>query len=110
MAMGAVELTVHVSDIDTAIQSFNVIRLKRSLTGETGVYDLITAGVPASAELLASVISPYNVNGKTLTVTLDSEDPVDVTFVGTDPISVDDVAIAINTVLGVSIASDATGI
>jgi len=102
----SMKLTISVSDIDTVIQSFNVIRIKRSVDGIDGLYTLLTAGTPRSAFLTASGPGSYDVSGKTLEVSMDFQAPVLVTFTGAAPLSTSQVVSQINTALGDVVASD----
>ena len=102
----SVQLTISVSNIDTVIESFNVIRVKRSVDGIVGPYTLITANIPAAAFLLSSETGPYDVAGKTLEISVDFQAPILVTFVGTAPLVTTDVANQINTALGDTVAVD----
>ena len=85
--MGAVKINISVSDITTVLLSFNVIRVYKSVTGEVGPYFMITAGAPVAATLTSPNEQNFNVVGKTLTVQVDSFDPVDVLFTGTAPLT-----------------------
>lgn len=109
--MPAVKLNITVRDVDSVMTSFNVIRIKRSITGETGEYNLITANAPAAATLLAPNAEPYDVVGKTLQILRDSHAQVDVLFTGGvgDLLSAAQVASQINAEVGVVIGADESG-
>lgn len=102
----SMKLTISVSDIDTVIQSFNVIRIKRSVDGIDGTYTLLTADAPRAAFLIASGAGPYDVAGKTLELSIDFQTPVLVTFTGTAPLVTSDVVDQINAALGDAVAID----
>ncbi len=107
--MGAVKVTINVGEIDDVIQSFDLIKLQRSITVAAGPFVDLTKTTPAAATLLSPTAGPYNVNNKTLLLTLDSNPQTSLTFIGTDPITSDDVATAIITAVGESIAVDEAG-
>jgi hypothetical protein len=100
------QITVTVSNIATVIQSFNVIRIKRSVDGIDGPYTLLTDDVPTAASLLSTITGPYNVVGKTLEISVDFQVPILVVFTGTDPLSTTEVVNQINTALGDTVAVD----
>src|SRR5688572_22873501 len=102
----AILLTIDVPDIATVLQSFNTIRIKRSTTGEAGVYSLITSNTPVAATLLAPNAANYNVAGKTLGIVRDLAAQVNVVFTGVDPLTVDQVVTQINAAVGAAIASN----
>lgn len=104
----AVQLKINVREPDTVLASFNAIRVKRSITGEAGVYSLLTALAPAAAILQATEDELYDVSGKTLSILRDSHAQVDVHFTGTGLLTATQVATQINAALGVSIASVVT--
>jgi hypothetical protein len=108
--MGAVNLDIFVSDIAAALASFNVIRVRRSTTLPTGPFTEITKVAPPDAATLTGTLSsPFVVVGQTLQLIRDSQPQVNVTFTGTNPLTVDQVKDQINTAAGVIIAADAAG-
>ena len=102
----SLKLTIAVSDIDTVIQSFNVIRIKRSVDGIGGPYTLLTANTPRAGFLVAPIAGNYDVAGKTLTLSIDFATPIEVTFTGTAPLDASAVVAQINAALGEVVASD----
>lgn len=103
--MPSIKLRINVRDITAVLSSYDVIRVKKSTTGENGQYDYITGASPTSAQLIAPTDESYTIVGKTLQILRDSHDQVEVTFTGTDPLSAAQVVSQINTAVGVSIAS-----
>jgi hypothetical protein len=102
----SMKLTISVSDIDTVIQSFDTVRIRRSIDGIDGAYNLITANTPQAAVLVAPAVGNYDVAGKTLNLSIDFQTPVLVTFTGTAPLDADAVATQINGALSASVAID----
>jgi hypothetical protein len=101
----SIKINVNVRDPATVMASFNVLRVKRSVTGIEGNYDYITAAAPAPATLLASVIELYDVAGKTLQLIRDSHDAVDILFSGLAPLTAAQVASQTNAVLSLNVAA-----
>lgn len=96
--MGTVNLEIFVQDIATVLQSYDSIKIQRSTTGEAGVYEDLTAASAESAELLATIVGPYSVVGMALKLIVDHAVENEVTFTGTNPLSVDQVVDQINVV------------
>lgn len=107
--MGAVRLSLSVSGIETVLQSFNVIRVKRSTTGIGGTYTAITDNAPAPAQLVAPQAGNYDVASKTLQIKVDSDAQVDVLFSGLNPKTAAQASDEINTAVGSVIAADVAG-
>jgi hypothetical protein len=105
----AIQLSINVRDTATVLASFKAIRVKRSTTGESGAYSLVTAAAPSSAVLQASVPEFYNVVGRTLSILRDSHAQVNVLFTGVGTLSAAQVASQINATVGVTIASVTSG-
>lgn len=103
--MGSIKLRITVRDIAAVLGSYDVIRVKKSTTGEGGPYSYITDTAPTAAQLVAPTDESYNVVGKTLQILRDSHAMVEVTFTGTDPLTAATVVSQINTEVGVGIAS-----
>jgi len=101
---GVNTLEIFVDDIASVMASFNVIRIRRS-TSETGPWSEITAAAEAPAELLGSEVTPFDLVGLTMQLQVDSQALEDIVFTGTDPLSVDQVAVQINSVF-TGVASD----
>jgi hypothetical protein len=106
--MGVTRLTITVGDISAAMESFDVIRIKRSVTGITGTYGLITDVTPQPARLQPQVAGPWAVVSKTLKFKIDSTPEFTIIFTGTDPLNAAQVAAQINALVGYALAS-ATG-
>lgn len=105
----AIVLSITVSDIAAALASFNVIRIKRSTTGLTGTYSVITAVTPQPARLQPPLPSPYAVVSKTLQVIRDSHPQVNIIFTGIDPLSAAQLVPQFNVALGAVVASEVLG-
>jgi len=105
----AVSLTIHVSDIESTLALYNVIKLKRSTTGISGTYVDLTDTTPQPATLQPPIGSPYNVTGEVLQVKVDSGPQVNIAFTGTNPLSAAQLAPQINAALGETIASEVGG-
>jgi hypothetical protein len=101
-----VTLSISVTGIAQVLLSFDTIRVKRSITGVDGTYNLLTDLAPDAAFLLAPTSGNYNVSGKTLQVLSDQDAQVDILFTGTDPLTTAQVVSQVNTALGDVIASD----
>lgn len=104
--MGAVRLSISVTDVNQVLLSFNVIRIKRSITGVSGSYGLITANTAAPAYLRSPSAGTYDVGGKTLQLYVDREAMHSILFPGLVPLTTSQVVDHVNTALGASIASD----
>ena len=96
--MAVISLDIHIEDLPSVLALFNNIQVWRATT-ELGTYAEITAPVEMPARLEGSVPGPWPVNGTTLSVVLNSADPVNIVFVGTDPFNLHDVLQQINTVI-----------
>lgn len=101
-------LELYVSDIVSAMASYDTMKLRRSLL-EVGPWTEITAPIATSATLTGTTDSPFTAVGLTLQLKVDSEAQVDVTFTGTDPLTVDQVVAQINTAVGSTVAFDDSG-
>jgi len=108
--MGVTQLTITVSDITSVMSSFDVIRIKRSITGIDGVYGLITADTPQPAHLQPPTPGPWAVVSKTLKLKVDSNPEVSIIFTGTNPLSAAAVAPQINDAVGAAVASEVAGV
>lgn len=107
--MGAVNLTISVVGVDQVLLSFNVIRVKRSIDGVDGTYNLISANTPQPATLTAPNPGNYSVSAKFLKLFINSDPLLEVQFTGTDPLTAAQVADQINTEAGKVIAYDDAG-
>ncbi len=79
----AVTLTINVGNIEAALASFDVIKVKRSIAGIGGPYVDITDNTPQPGELVAPLPGNYDVVSKTLQLLVDQDPQVNVLF--TDP-------------------------
>ena len=104
--MGSIRLRISVNDIATVLASYNVMKVKKSTTGQNGTYFDITSLTATPATLLASLQQSYNIAGKTLKLTRDSHGEVDILFPGIDLYSADQAAHVINDAVGVVIAAN----
>jgi len=103
--MGTVNLRIFVSDIAGVLGSYNVIRVRRSITGDSGPWSELTAAAPTAATLLAPTTGNYDVVGKTLTLKIDSGVDTDVVFTGVGQLTTAQVVNQVNAVIA-GIASD----
>jgi hypothetical protein len=108
--MGVTQLTITVTDITSVLASFDVIRIKRSITGVDGTYELITADTPQAAHLQPPTAGPWDVVSKTLKLKRDSNPEVSIIFTGTNPLSAAAVVAQINAAVGVTIATEVLGV
>ena len=102
----SVKLTISVSDIDTTIASFDVIRIRRSVTVEAGPYSLLTSDAPRVATLSATGVGPYTVAGETLELSIDNQASIIVTFTGTARLTTSTVVSQINAQMGDVVSED----
>jgi len=107
----AVTLTINVGNIEAALASYDVIKIKRSTTGYAGVYSDITAVTPQAATLTAPAAGNYDVAGKTLQFIIDQQAQVDHIFAGVPgtPLTAAQVADQLNTAFGTTVAYDDAG-
>jgi hypothetical protein len=103
--MGVTRLTITVGDITAAMASFDVIRIKRSVTGINGTYGLITDITPQPARLQPQISGPWAVVSKTLKFKVDSAPEFTIIFTGTNPLSAAQVAVQINALVGYALAT-----
>lgn len=105
----AINLDISAGDIATVIASFDVIRVERSTTLDTGPFTEITAPT-AQAATLTGAAGTFTVTGLTLSLILNNGTQVDVTFTGTNPLTTDQVVAQINAAVGVNIASNVANV
>jgi len=105
----AVTLSINVSNVASAMASFNVIKIKRSTAGIGGPYHDITTVTPQPAVLLPGLPSPYAIVSKTLQIVRDSHPQVNIIFTGTDPLSAAQVAPQLNAAMGATVAAEVAG-
>jgi len=94
---GVNTLTVYVDSIADIMTSFDAMRIRRS-TSQSGPWTEITAVAAAAAVLQGSVAGPFALATKILQFKLDSLPQTNITFTGTDPLTVDQAAAQINAV------------
>ena len=96
--MAIVEFIILIENIDQIYALFDRIQVWRSPDddGDPTPYVQITAPDATSAVIDGTVAGPWNINGQSLTITLDGGEPVTVNFSGTDPIGFDAVRDKIN--------------
>jgi hypothetical protein len=108
--MGVTQLTITVTDVTSVMASFDVIRIKRSITGIDGTYGLITDLSPKPAHLQPPIAGPWSVVSKTLKLKVDMNPEVSIIFTGTNPLSAAAVAPQINAAVGATVASEIAGV
>lgn len=94
--MPANDLSIHVDNLSSVLELFDRIQIWRSTTGPTGSYSEITSALSQPAQLTGTVVGPWALNGKTLTLVINNADPVNIVFSGTDPIDLQTVINQIN--------------
>jgi len=107
--MPVARVVINVRDIDVVLSSFDVIRVKRSTTGQAGPFDLLTADTAVAATLTAPTAGNYVVAGKQLQFEYDAQPQVSLTFVGTAPLTAAMLATQINAAAGATVAFDDSG-
>jgi hypothetical protein len=96
--MSVISLSIHVDDLDSVLALFNKIQVWRSAT-ELGTYSEITSASDTPAQIDGSITGPWVVSSQTLTIVLNSADPINITFTGTNPLNLATVIQKINTVI-----------
>lgn len=98
--MAIIDFTIHVDNPDDIYALFDRIQVWRSPDqgGSPTPYSEITANEPTAAVVDGTIAGPWNLNGKVLTVLLDAADPKDVTFTGSNPLTLQTVISQINAV------------
>jgi hypothetical protein len=107
--MGTVSLDLYVSDINDVLRSYNVFKIRRSVTGETGPYVEMTGPDTTHAALQSLQKSTFNVAGKTLKLMVDHTEPIPVVFLGLAPLTPAQAVAQIN-ILFPGLASENMGI
>jgi len=104
--MGTVTLNIFVQDIGGVISSYDTMKMRRSVTDETGPWSEITAPSPQSATLTAPNSGNYDVVSKTLQLIIDNQAQQNIVFTGgLEPLTVPQVVNQINAVFP-GVASD----
>jgi len=90
----------HVEDLDSVMAVFDQIQVWKSPdeSGAPTPYYEITAASPTKATLDGSVVGPWDLDGETLTVTLNNGEPISIEFSGTDPLNINQVITTINAI------------
>lgn len=101
-------LDYFISDITTALLSFNKLRWYRSRTGRSGVYEAMTSAAAAPATLTGAK-EPHAVHGKMLSFKVNGVTTVNVTFSAANPVTTAQAVTAINGATGLVVASNAAG-
>lgn len=101
----AINLDIFAGDIATVISSFDVIRVERSTTVDTGPF-VETTAPSANAASLTGNTGTFAVVGLTFSLSVNNGSQVDITFTGTNPLTTDQVVAQINAALGVVVASN----
>lgn len=96
--MAVITIDIHVDDLDSVLALFNKIQVWRSAT-EFGTYTEITAQTDQPAIIDGTVTGPWTLVGQTLTIVLNSADPISVVFAGSDPLNIAMVIQQINTLI-----------
>lgn len=93
-------INIHVEDIASTLAVFDQIQVWKSPDelGAPTPYVEITAAAATKATLDGSVAGPWNLAGKTLTITLNNSDPQNINFTGTDPFILNTVIAQINAI------------
>lgn len=106
--MATIRLSIFVSDISGVISAYDVIKIRRSTTDDSGPYTEISGAAKTSAKLLSSSTSPFDVGGKTLTISVDQGAETSILFSGTGNRTVAQVVDDIEAVIS-GIASNESG-
>lgn len=96
--MAVITIDIHVDDLDSVLALFNKAQVWRSPI-ELGIYAEITAAIDEPAIVDGTIAGPWNLVSKTLTFVLNSADPINITFTGTDPLNLASVIQKINLVV-----------
>lgn len=92
-------INIHVEDLTSTRELYDRIQVWRSPdeSGSPTPFTEVTAATATKAILDGTVEGPWNLNGLTLEITLNSADPQTMVFSGTNPFRLVDVLAAINT-------------
>ena len=102
--MAGVQVPVLVEDIDTALVSYDSIRMFRSTGYIGGPWSEITATVATRATLVNPNLGPYACGGKWIDISVDRADPIRVTFPAGAPRTATQVVADINALFAPDIA------
>lgn len=107
--MGTVSLNLFVRDINDVLLSYSVMKIRRSVAGESGSYLEMTAASPTHAQLFSISAATFNVVGKTLQLGIDHAADASVVFTGLAPLTPSQVVTQINAVIP-GLASESGGV
>jgi hypothetical protein len=96
--MAVISLDIHVEDLPSVLALFDRIQVWRCPT-ELGTYAEITAPDELPARLEGVTPGPWAVSGTDLIITLNSADPITITFTGTNPLNLTSVCQQINALI-----------
>lgn len=96
--MGVISLDIHIDNLESVLALFDKVQVWRSDT-ELGTYSEITAVNSEPAVLDGTISGPWAVSAQTLSIILNSADPINIIFGGTNPLNIAAVIQAINTVI-----------
>jgi len=105
-----IQLSYFVSDITSAIATYNRLRWWRSRTGADGTYEAATASALAPATMLGSSLTPHTLNGKEFKFKVDGTTEVSVVFADADPVTTAQVVAAIAAETALVTAADEDGL
>ncbi len=107
--MAIIEIGLEVEDVENISRLYDRIQLFRSpnQSGSPNPFLPITNTESTSASIDGTVEGPWNLSGQILSVSLDSADPVDVTFTGSNPFNIRAVIDRINLSFSISLVTEA---
>lgn len=107
--MAIIEIGLEVDDVENIAKLYDRIQLFRSPTqsGSPTPFTAITETDPSPAIVDGTVAGPWNLSGQVLSISLDSADPVDVTFLGANPFNLRSAIDQINAKFSFPIALEA---
>lgn len=103
--MAVISLDIHIEDLATVLALFDRIQVWRAPVELSEDYSEITAAADLPASMDGSLPAPFALGGKTLNITLNSADPVPVSFTG-GPFTLQEVTQRINSLIP-ALASEA---
>ena len=103
--MAVISLDIHIEDLATVLALFDRIQVWRAPVELSEDYSEITSATDLPASMDGSLPAPFALGGKTLNITLNSADPVPVSFTG-GPFTLQEVIQRINSLIP-ALASEA---
>ncbi len=82
-----VQVSYFIADISAAVAGYNRIRWHRSISGQAGLYTVVTGAAAAAPSLTSPNAEPHQLNGKTLNIRINGTTDVEVVFASSDPVS-----------------------